>query len=302
MLDLSTHLGPVWLSTPLVAASGTVGSTLEFEQVTDFTLYGAAIAKSVSRDPWDGRPHPRVAPVGTGMLNGIGIQNPGIEEWEREIAPRFGLIPTDVWGSVVGKDAEEFAEVAARMAEAQVPAVEVNLSCPNLDGHMFALDAALTRQVVSSVSSAIQIPFGAKLSPNSEDIVKIAAAAAEAGAAWVTLTNTVWGAAIDVKTRRPMLSGTIGGYSGPPLKPVSLRCVIEVHRAIPDLPILGCGGIRTGDDVVEYLLAGASAAAIGTAHFESPRVAHRILRQLRRRMTKLGVTGITELIGGMEPW
>jgi len=299
---LAARLGTIELATPLVAASGTVGSVIEFGEVTDFSRYGAAIAKSVSATPWPGRPAPRVGGAGAGMLNGIGIQNPGIDAWLAEIAPHFGSVPTPVWGSAVGRNVAEFVEVATKMADAAIPVIEVNLSCPNLEGHLFALDPAASAEVIGAIRSAVTVPIGAKLSPNSEDIAAVAGAVAEAGADFVTLTNTVWGARIDLESRRPVLSGTIGGYSGPPLKPISLRCVIEVHRALPELPILGCGGVRHGDDVVEYLLAGASAVAIGTAHFESPRVAGRILRQLRHRLRQWGDPAIDELIGGMRPW
>ncbi len=298
-LDLSTRLGGMELTGPLVAMSGTVGSLVEFADVTDFRRYGAAVVKSVSGEPWEGRPAPRLGAVGAGMLNGIGIQNPGIDRWIEEVAPRLGSIPTQVWGSAVGKTVEEFARVAARFSTAGVKAIEVNLSCPNLDGGLFALDPALSAEVITAVKACVTVPVGAKLSPNSEDIVSVASAVAGAGADWVTLTNTVWGAGVDVRTGRPILSGTIGGYSGPPLKPLAMRCVIEVHRALPELPILGSGGVHHGDDVVEYLMAGASAVGVGTAHFESPRVARRILRQLRRRMRTLGVDRVERLVGMM---
>ncbi len=300
MADLSARLGPVVLSTPLVAAAGTVGSVVDFVGVTDFSFYGAAVAKSVSGEPWAGRPAPRVGPAGVGMLNGIGIQNPGIDAWLAKVVPELDPVPTQVWGSAVGNEPDEFARVAAGYAAAGIPAVEVNLSCPNLDGHMFALSPQLASKVISAVRAAVDVPIGAKLSPNSEDIVAVAAACAEAGADWVVLTNTAWGAGIDVRTRRPTLSGVIGGYSGIPIKPLALRCVIEVHRAIPELPILGCGGISTGEDVIEYFLAGASAAGIGTIHFAEPRAAKRIMKELQSMMRKLGVTRLTDLTGAMQ--
>ncbi len=300
--DVSTELGPISLASPLVAASGTVGSVVDFVEVTDFSAYGAAVAKSVSGEPWPGRPSPRLAPAGTGMLNGIGIQNPGITRWLEEVAPRFPEVSTQVWGSAVGRTPGEFAEVARQMALGGLPAIEVNLSCPNLDGHLFALDPKSTTEVIGEVRSAVRTPIGAKLSPNSEDIVAVAEAAMNGGADWVTLTNTAWGTAIDLDTRRPALSGGIGGYSGPPLKPIALRCVVEVHRALPELPILGCGGVRHGDDVVEYLLAGASAVGVGTAHFESPRIGRKIVGQLRKRLNRMGVSSVRELIGGMRSW
>ncbi len=297
MTDLGTRLGPINLTTPLIAASGTVGSVVEMDGVADLTAYGAAVAKSVSVEPWSGRRAPRVAPAGIGMLNGIGIQNPGIDEWLNQHRAVIGGLPVPVWGSAVGHTPEDFARVAEGLAEAGVRAIEINLSCPNLDGHLIALDPSLSAKVTSAVKSAVDLPVGAKLSPNSVDIASVAAACAEAGADWVVLTNTVWGAGIDIETRRPSLSGVIGGYSGPPLKPIALRCVIEVHRAMPDLPIVGCGGVASGTDVVEYLLAGASAVGLGTVHFAEPRAGRRILREVERLCRRLGATRLDELIG-----
>ncbi|MBT8211522.1 MAG: dihydroorotate dehydrogenase [Acidimicrobiia bacterium] len=303
MVDLSVDLGPIHLASPLVAACGTFGSVVEFARVTDLGKYGAAVAKSVSEDAWPGRPAPRVAPTEAGMLNGIGIQNPGIGAWAEEVGPRISSLGVPVWGSAVGTTAQEFARVAKGLEGAGVAAIEVNLSCPNLECEtMFALDAGASARVLDAVRASVAIPVGAKLSPNATDIVSIAAAVFDAGADFVTLTNTVWGAAIDPETRRPRLSGIVGGYSGVAIKPIALRCVIEVHRELPQVPIVGCGGVRSGDDVVEYLLAGASAVAVGTAHFEHPRVAGGITD----RLVELGrfheVERITDLTGRMEPW
>jgi dihydroorotate dehydrogenase (NAD+) catalytic subunit len=302
-VDLSTILGPVTLRSPIVAASGTVGSVVDFAGAGDFTVYGAAVAKSVSSDPWPGREAPRLSSSGDGMLNAIGIQNPGIAEWARQVGPRLGDVPVPVWGSTVGHDAAGFSEVAMGLESAGVAAIEVNLSCPNLDdGHLFALDPRASAEVVAAVRSATDLPIGAKLSPNAIDIVEVAAAVAEAGADWVVLTNTVWGAGIDVKTRRPKLRSVVGGYSGAPLKAIAMRCVWEVAQALRELPILGCGGVQSGDDVVEYLLAGASGVAIGTAHFAEPRIGRRIIKQLERYMTRNGITRIDELVGAAKPW
>jgi dihydroorotate dehydrogenase (NAD+) catalytic subunit len=237
------------------------------------------------------------------MLNGIGIQNPGVESWAETVGPQLRHLATDVWGSAVGKDAAEFAFVAEHLSTTDVTAVEVNLSCPNLEsGRMFALDPAAAGEVVEAVRKATGLPIGAKLTPNSEDIVAVAAAVSEAGADWVVLGNTVWGAGFDIETRRPVLSGVVGGYSGVPIKPIALRCVWEVSRALPEVPIVGLGGVSSGEDVVEFLLAGASAVGVGTAHFASPRIAVRIIRQLRRYMAKHGIATLDELIGAVEPW
>ena len=297
VVDLETRLGPVTLRTPLVAASGTVGSVVEMAGVADLTAYGAAVAKSVSLEPWTGRPSPRVAPAGIGMLNGIGIQNPGIDQWRREHESDLARLPVPVWGSAVGHTVDDFARVAEGLAAAGVGAIEVNLSCPNLEGQLIALDPALSAKVTAAVKSVVDLPVGAKLSPNSPDIASIALACADAGADWVVLTNTIWGAGIDIATRRPLLSGVIGGYSGPPLKPIALRCVIEVRRARPDLPIVGCGGVASGADVIEYLLAGASAVGLGTVHFAEPRAGQRIVRELERLCGRMGTSRVADLIG-----
>ncbi len=297
-VDLAARLGPVALRSPLVAASGTVGSVVDFLGVTDFDDYGAAVAKSVSDVPWPGRPAPRLAPAGSGMLNGIGIQNPGIEVWVAEVVPHLAAAGVPVWGSAVGTDVEGFVTVVRAMETAGLAAVEVNLSCPNLDGHLFALDRRLSAEVIGAVREAVAIPIGAKLSPNSERIVEVADACREAGADWLVLTNTVWGAGIDIERRRPVLSGIIGGYSGIPLKPIALRCVLEVHRAMPEMPLLGVGGVTTGRDVIEYTLAGASAVGLGTVHFAEPRAGRRILRETGAELKRIGADRLADLVGG----
>ncbi|NNF63716.1 MAG: dihydroorotate dehydrogenase [Acidimicrobiia bacterium] len=296
-------LASLSLRSPLVAASGTVGSVVDFASVGSLDAYGAATAKSVSRDPWPGRPAPRIAPVGTGMLNGIGIQNPGIAAWSQTYGPRLGDTGVPIWGSAVGGDPAEFAEVAAGLESAGVQAVEVNLSCPNLEGGgMFALDPSASAAVVAAVRQAVSVPVSAKLSPNSEDIVAVAAAVAEAGADWVVLTNTVWGVGFDLETRKPLITGGIGGYSGAPLKPIALRCVWSVHQALPELPIVGCGGVRTGRDVIEYLLAGASAVALGSIHFAEPRAGRRILREAVRLARRHEARSLAEFVGEASSW
>lgn len=304
MTTIDTNLGPLRLSSPLVAAAGTFGSVVDFASVARLDAYGSVVAKSVSADPWQGRPPPRIAGVGGGgMLNGIGIQNPGIEAWMRDVAPGLESLGVPVWGSAVGRTPDEFAYVASQLAVAGVSAVEINLSCPNLAGEaIIALDGKASSDVVSAVRSSVDIPIGAKLSPNASDIVGIATQVTEAGADFVTLTNTIRGAAIDVETRRPVISGVIGGFSGPPLKPIALACVIDVHSALPDLPIVGCGGVRSGRDVIEYVLAGASAVCLGTVHFAEPRAGERLLREVVDTLESLGVEHLGDLVGGMQQW
>lgn len=300
---LTTKLGPIELRTPLVAASGTVGSVWEWAGTADMTHYGAAVAKSVSPEPWPGRPVPRLAPTRAGMLNGVGIQNPGISIWAEEMTPRLATSDVPVWGSAVAGDAAGFAEVARGLQQAGVTAIEVNLSCPNLDdGVMFSFDPVRAGEVVSAVRNAVSVPVGAKLSPNTPDIVGVSAAVRDHGADFVVLTNTALGFGIDVGTARPLLSGGVGGYSGPGLKPVSLRCVYEVATALPGLPILGCGGVVTGADIVEYLMAGASAVAAGTIHFAEPKAGRRLIGELQDEMSRIGVDSAADLVGMVRRW
>jgi dihydroorotate dehydrogenase (NAD+) catalytic subunit len=300
---LKATLGPLQLRTPLIAASGTVGGVWEWAEIADVSKYGAAVAKSVSPTPWEGRPPPRVAPTEVGMLNGIGIQNPGIEQWAQDMEARISSSAVPIWGSAVAGDPDGFALVAKGLDSAGVTAVEVNLSCPNLeDGEMFSFSALRSRQVLESVSSAVGIPVGAKLSPNTPDIVAVATACAEAGASFFVLTNTALGFGLTRDDRKPLLSGGVGGYSGPGLKPIALRCVYEVSRALPDVPLVGCGGISRGTDIIEYLIAGASAVEAGTIHLAEPRAGSRIIRELEKEMRRLGVTSVAELVGTLEDW
>lgn len=303
MGSLTTTLGPLEMRTPLIAASGTVGGVWEWAEIADVSRYGAAVAKSVSPTPWVGRPPPRLAPTEVGMLNGIGIQNPGVEKWTQAMEPHISASAVPIWGSAVAGDADDFALVAKDLDSAGVAAVEVNLSCPNLEtGEMFSFSANRSRQVIESVSAAVGIPVGAKLSPNTPDIIGVAAACAEAGADFLVLTNTAFGFGLSLSDRKPLLSGGVGGYSGPGLKPISLRCVYEVSRALPDCPIVGCGGVVHGKDVIEYLIAGASAVEAGTIHLAEPRAGSRIIRELEREMRRLGVDSAQELVGTVGEW
>ena len=301
-MRLESTLGPIELRSPLVAASGTVGSVVDAEAVIDFSLYGAAVAKSVAGSPWTGHASPRMAPTEGGMLTAIGIATPGIEAWAAEVGPQLAGLPVPVWGSAVGNPPDEVAVVAAGYTTAGVAAVEVNLSCPNLEGEtMWALAAGLTAEAVGAVRTATDLPIGAKLSPNAPDVVPIAEAALAAGADWLVLTNTVTGAAIDIDQRRPAITRVTGGYSGSGMKPVALRCVVDVVRALGPTPIVGTGGVGSAGDAIEFLMAGASAVGIGTAHFADPKVAKKITRDFERWCANHGVTSPAELVGvGLE--
>ncbi len=303
MHSLETSLASVSLRTPIIGACGTVGSVVEMAGVADLGLYGAMVAKSVSLEPWTGRPAPRIAPAGTGMLNGIGIQNPGVAAWADTVGPQIAGLNVPVWGSAVGGSPAEFAVVASGLVGAGVAAVELNLSCPNLKhGSIFALDPVASAAVVAAARSAVSAPLGAKLSPDSENICAVVDAVMTAGADWVVLGNTVRGFGIDIATRRPLITSGIGGYSGPPIKPIVLRGVFEAARAFPDVPIVGCGGVSTAEDVIEFMLAGASAVAVGTAHFARPRIAATLVKGIARYLKKHRLESVSELIGGVQLW
>lgn len=300
---LNVSLGSLELRSPLIAASGTVGSVREWAEVADVSPYGAAVAKSVAPVPWKGRSAPRIAPTTVGMLNGIGIQNPGIEEWAASMHTYISSSNVPIWGSTVAEEVDGYARVAKQLDTAGVSAVEINLSCPNLeDGEMFSFHADRSSEVVAAVVGAVNVPVGAKLSPNTPDIVAVAAACQQAGAQFVVLTNTAFGFGLSLNDRRPLLSGGVGGYSGPGLKPISLRCVYEVSRALPELAIVGCGGVSTGRDLVEYLIAGASAVAAGTIHLAEPKAGKRIMKEVQTEMHRLGVRSVSELVRTVEEW
>jgi len=236
------------------------------------------------------------------MINGIGIQNPGIGSFMTEYAPRLRDVPTDVWGSAVAHDVDGFATVAAAMGSETFAAIEVNLSCPNLDGTPFALDPSASSEVIRGVRAATDLPIGAKLTCDANPLTAIAEAVFDAGADWVVVGNTVRGASIDVDTRKPLITGGAGGYSGSPIRPIAIAAVMELQENLPHVPVVGCGGISHGDHVIEFLLAGASAVAIGSAHFADPGIGGRILKQAIRYAQRNDIVSFEQLTGAYEPW
>ncbi|HKN40299.1 MAG TPA: dihydroorotate dehydrogenase [Acidimicrobiia bacterium] len=305
-VDLTCRLGPLTLPNPIVAASGTYGHGDEVARLGDPAKLGAVTAKSLSPYPWEGNPAPRVWEATAGMLNSVGLQNPGVEAWiEHDLPPllaRGARVIVSVWGRSV----DDYAKAAAALAPAvaRLTAVEVNVSCPNLEdrGHMFAAHPDATAAAVGAVLDQVPptLPVFAKLSPNVTDLVAVAAAAVGAGAVGLTLINTVLGLAIDAETRRPRLGAGGGGLSGPAIKPVALRAVADVARALPGTPIIGTGGVRTGLEAVEMLLAGASAVGVGTATFFDPRAAEGVVAGLARWCAEHGVARSADLVGALE--
>jgi dihydroorotate dehydrogenase (NAD+) catalytic subunit len=305
--DLRVRLGSVELASPVIAASGTAGHGAELAGYGDLGALGAVTVKSLSAEPWAGNPAPRVhaAAGGAAMLNSVGLQGPGVEAWRRDDLPAMVRAGARVVGSIWGRHVDDYAKAAAAMAGAEIVALEVNLSCPNLDGgrHLFAQSEVDTAAVVEAVVQASGgIPVWAKLTAVTASVPDIAQAAVDAGAEALTLINTLLGMAIDVETGSYALGSGPGGggLSGTAIHPVAVRVVHDVHAALPDVPIVGLGGVSCAADAVELLLAGASAVGVGTATFADPRACWRIGAELARWCEDRGIERISELTGGVH--
>lgn len=297
--ELTAHVGSVRLPTPVLTASGTSGHGAELAPYLDLARLGAVVTKSVTVEPWSGNPAPRLRPAPAGMLNSVGLQGPGVEGWLERHLPPLVASGARVVASIWGRRVEEFASAAAVLAEAPaaVVAVEVNLSCPNVEDRqeMFAHSVRATREAVEA-SSSCRRPRWAKLSPNVADLCSIVEAALQGGAEAVTLINTVLGMAIDTNARRPALGAKGGGLSGPAIRPVALRAVFDCRAAFPEAAIVGVGGVSRGEDAVGLLMAGANAVQVGTAAFADPRAPARVLEELERWCRRRGVRSVGELV------
>lgn len=304
-VDTRVRLGPVELPNPVVAASGTFGHGDEVARVCDPSRLGAVTTKSLAPFPWPGNPAPRLHPTTAGMLNSVGLQGPGVEAWASDELPALLARGARVIASIWGRTVDDFA-LAAKMlgpVRGELVALEVNVSCPNVEdrARMFAHSADATAAVTRAVVDALDgLPVLAKLSPNATDVREIAAAALDAGATGLTLVNTLLGLAVDPVTRRPALGAGGGGLSGPAIKPVALRIVADVARELPGVPIVGTGGVLTGSDAAEMLVAGASAVGVGTATFHDPRAALRVLDELVDWCARHGVARVADLTATLE--
>ncbi len=295
---LEVDLGGVRLRNPILTASGCFHYGKEFEPYFELGRLGGVIVKSLSVRPWPGHPPPRGAETPSGMLNAIGLQNPGVAAFcDREL-PWLVERGVPVVASIVGTSVEEYVRVADRLRGAPgIVAVEVNISCPNLEdrSRMFSSDPDATGSVIRGVRRVSTLPIFTKLSPDVTDIVEIANAAIRAGTHGLSVINTTLGMAIDTESFRPKLSTFTGGLSGPAIKPIAIRCVYQVARAFPDTPIIGQGGISTGEDVAEFLLAGAWAVAVGTANFVEPTAAVRIQDEFREYLIRHRIRDASQL-------
>jgi dihydroorotate dehydrogenase (NAD+) catalytic subunit len=301
MADLSVTLGRLHLQNPVLVASGTFGYAREMAGIVDFARLGGIIPKTVTRRPRAGNKPPRTVETASGMLNAIGLDNDGIEHFIRHHLPYLRSLPTAIIANIAGKNEEEFLEMAALIGrEKGLAGLELNLSCPNVAGGAdFATDAEVTRRIVGGVRGLCPLPLIAKLTPNVTNIVPIAEAAAASGADAVSLVNTFVGMAVDWRRRRPILGNITGGLSGPAIKPLALRLVWQVARHVR-IPVIGIGGIATLDDVMEFLVAGASAVQLGTVNFYDPTVAERIVNQLPVALREAGVDRVSEMIGALK--
>jgi dihydroorotate dehydrogenase (NAD+) catalytic subunit len=302
-VDLTVPVGSLDLANPVMTASGTAGHSDELEAYGPLAALGAVVVKSLSVDPWPGNPAPRVHQAGAGMLNSVGLQGPGIEAWVRDDLPRLAAVGARTVVSIWGQRVVDFAEAATTLAGVDgLTAVEVNVSCPNIEDrrHMFAHSPAATAEVLAVVAARLPgVPLWAKLSPTVADLAEVAGAALANGAEAVTLINTALGMAIDVDRRAPVLgSGPAGGgLSGPSIHPIAVRAVFDVRAAHPEATIIGVGGVMSGRDAVELLLAGADAVQVGTATFRDPRAPWQVLDEIGAWCAEHKVRAVRSLRG-----
>ncbi|MBU7575291.1 MAG: dihydroorotate dehydrogenase [Hydrogenophaga sp.] len=296
MADLHVKVGDVVLRNPVMPASGCFA--IEYAEALDFNRLGALVIKSVSPKPRAGNPTPRVTETHGGMMNSIGIPSKGLEHYRREVLPPYTRFDTPVVVSISADTVDEFAQAIEEMSLPEVAVIEANISCPNLeaDGMAFAMTPETTYKVVSAIRRRTPHPFWVKLTPNASHIAAVAKAAEEAGADALVMGNTVLGMSIDVRTRKPKLGNVMGGLSGPAIKPIALRMVHQCYRSVR-IPVIGCGGISTAEDAVEFMLAGASAVQVGTASFIDPGAMQKIIDGLHAFCDETGVTHIRELTG-----
>ena len=301
MTALQVSLNRLQLKNPILVASGTFGYAKEMTAFVDFKELGGIIPKTVTPQPRPGNPPPRTVETASGMLNSIGLDNDGFDQFVIEKLPYLTSLGTSIIVNIAAKTNDDFRRMASVLSECQgVAAIELNISCPNVSGGVdFGTNPELAAEVVAAVRSSCQIPVIAKLTPNVTSVVPIAKAVADAGADAVSLINTFQGMAVDWKRRRPVLGNILGGLSGPAIKPLALRIVWQVSQAVK-IPIIGIGGIQSIDDVMEFLLVGATAVQIGTANFYNPGLANQLIRELPAALQTLKANSVAEVVGTLK--
>lgn len=300
-VNLAVNLGGLAMKNPVTTASGTFAAGMEYSDFVDVSALGAVTTKGVSLNGWEGNASPRIAEVPSGMLNSIGLQNPGVAHLKSEELPWLREQGATTIMNVSGHSFDEYVQVIEALEDAPVDAYEVNISCPNVDagGMTLGTHVPSVEKVVSLCREATSRPLIVKLTPNVTDITEIARAAEASGADAISLINTLLGMAIDVKRRRPVLARVVGGFSGPAVKPVALRMVWQCSKAV-SVPILGMGGVTTGTDAIEFMLAGATAVAVGTANFMNPQATVDVIDGIIDYCEEQGVNDVNDLIGALE--
>ena len=303
MSDISTkvNLCGVELKNPVMVASGTFGSGEEYSEFVDLNRLGAVVTKGVANIPWPGNPTPRVAEVYGGMLNAVGLQNPGIDVFCNRDIPFLKNYDTKIIVNVCGKSTKDYLEVVERLADEPIDMMEINISCPNVKegGIAFGQDPKLVEQITSDIKKIAKQPVIMKLSPNVTDITEMARAAEAGGADCLSLINTLTGMKIDIDRRTFVLANKTGGMSGPAIHPIAVRMVYQVAQAV-NLPLIGMGGIASAEDAIEMILAGATAVSVGTANFVDPCTTIKVVEGIERYMRKYGVKDINELVGAVH--
>lgn len=303
MARLSVRLGDLELENPIIPASGTFGYGYEFADLYDIDILGSLAFKTTTLNKRFGNPTPRIAETASGMLNAIGLQNPGVDKVIEEELPRLKkCFHKPIVANISGFSIEEYQEVARRLdSEEQIGLFEVNVSCPNVSGGgiHFGSDPDMARQVTEAIKKVTTKPVFIKLSPNVTDIVSIARACEDGGADGLSLINTLIGMRIDLKKRQPIIANVTGGLSGPAIFPVALRMVYQVSRTV-NMPIIGIGGVSSARDVIEMMMAGASAVEVGAANFADPYICKKIIEELPEVMNELGIENIRDIIGGCK--
>lgn len=302
-IDLSVDLAGVPLKNPVVAASGTFGFGREYAQFFDLSELGGICCKGLTLHPRVGNPAPRIAETPMGILNSVGLQNPGVDAFLEQELPFLRRYDVKVIANISGNTPEEYGVMCEKLSDAGVDLIEINISCPNVKagGLAYGTRPELAAEVTETAKKHARVPVMVKLSPNVTDITEIARAAADAGADALSLINTLRGMRIDVNTRRPILKMNTGGLSGPAVLPIAVRMVWEVAQAV-DLPILGMGGVSRAGDAAQLMLAGASAVAVGTALFADPYAPIKVRDGLAEIAAKQGLSAVRELTGGVQPW
>ena len=300
MTDTRINICGVNFKNPIITASGTFGFGDEYGEYVDLSEYGGFAAKGLTRRPREGNKPPRIAETPSGILNSVGLQNPGVEYFSQNIMPKLSKIDTNVIANISGNTIEEYCEMAEILSDTDVAMIELNVSCPNVKhgGLAFGTDPKVVEELTSEVKKHCEKPMIVKLSPNVTSIQDIAKAAEAGGADILSLINTLLGMSIDIHSRKPILANNMGGLSGPAVKPVAVRMVYQVKQAVR-LPIIGMGGVMNGADVIEFMLAGASLVAVGTGLFVDPAMILPIKKEIQAYMEKYNIEKLTDIIGGV---